>query len=140
MTIHDIPSFNITSSLRLALEWANENCSAADLVLFVSDETFVNPFLLLDYLVYHLGMGKGGTAGAHPGTMRQQKKGRDEAAAAEQQDVFIDGLVRHTNLPVRKYNRDGFVSKMLYPDMIFPPYVEFANGALLSRKVCFEKL
>ena len=109
MTIHDIPSFNVTSSFRLGIEWANDNCSIADYVMFVADDTFVNPFLLSDYIFNHLEYSK--------------------------TDVYVDGLIRHTSLPVRKYNREGFVSKVLYPDMIFPPYAEFANGAILPKAV-----
>ena len=110
MTIHDIPSFNITSSLRLSLEWAHENCSIADYIFFITDETFVNPYLLHDYIMHNM----------------------------NPNEVYIDGLTRHTSLPVRKYNREGFVSKVLYPDMIFPPFTEFSNGALLSRKVIVD--
>ncbi|XP_075243054.1 uncharacterized protein LOC142337595 isoform X2 [Convolutriloba macropyga] len=112
MTIHDIPSFNITSSLRLSLEWAHENCSIADYIFFITDETFVNPYLLHDYIMHNM----------------------------NPNEVYIDGLTRHTSLPVRKYNREGFVSKVLYPDMIFPPFTEFSNGALLSRKTMLSIL
>ena len=108
MSLHDNPSFNVTSSIRLAIDWANENCSDASYVIFLSSSSFLNPYLLVDYI---------------------------QKSAITPDILLIDGSIKHTSLPVRKFNRPGFVSKVIYPELIFPPFAEFASGAILTKKV-----